>query len=289
MTDRPYGDEYGKALAFAAERHARQTRKNTGIPYVSHLLAVSALVWEDGGDETEATAGLLHDAVEDRCATIDEIRAGFGDDVARIVEHCSDAEPENDEAKAPWFDRKVDHLDHLATLTARPDEAGTIRVLTADKLANVRSMLADHRAGEAVFSRFKSGLGGTVWYQRSMHEIVARARPDAKLTGEFGRAVDELASIMDDLAAPLAADIDRLTAALGDTLIRGDRDATRHLAFELARAAAAGPGETREGAVAGVILGWLGHRPKGRDATRGDLDHDQLTLLDSVLHELDRA
>lgn len=289
MTDRPYGDIYGKALAFAAERHARQTRKNTDIPYVSHLLAVSALVWEDGGDETEAIAGLLHDAVEDRCATIDEIRAGFGADVARIVEHCSDAEPENGEAKAPWFDRKVDHLDHLATLTARPDEAGTIRVLSADKLANVRTMLTDRHTGETVFNRFKSGLGGTVWYQRSMHEIVAGARPDAKLTGELGRAVGELTSIMDAEARPLAADIHRLTAALGDTVIRGDRDATGHLAFELARAAAAGPGGTREGAVAGVILGWLGHRPKGRDATRGDLDHDQLTLLDSVLHELDRA
>jgi hypothetical protein len=74
------------ALAYAATLHRAQTRKGTAIPYVAHLLSVSALVIEDGGDEDEAIAGLLHDAVEDQGgrARLEEIRAQFGD---RVAEH----------------------------------------------------------------------------------------------------------------------------------------------------------------------------------------------------------
>jgi (p)ppGpp synthase/HD superfamily hydrolase len=76
------------ALAYAATLHRAQTRKCTAIPYVAHLLSVSALVIENGGDEDEAIAGLLHDAVEDQGgrARLEEIRTQFGDRVAAIVE-----------------------------------------------------------------------------------------------------------------------------------------------------------------------------------------------------------
>jgi (p)ppGpp synthase/HD superfamily hydrolase len=42
---------YTDALGWAAELHSRQRRKAKNVPYISHLIAVSALVWEDGGDE----------------------------------------------------------------------------------------------------------------------------------------------------------------------------------------------------------------------------------------------
>jgi (p)ppGpp synthase/HD superfamily hydrolase len=50
------------------------------IPYVSHLMSVSALVMENGGDEDQAIAGLLHDALED-CGPQHEqtIRENWGD------------------------------------------------------------------------------------------------------------------------------------------------------------------------------------------------------------------
>ena len=53
------------ALEFAHKVHRSQLRKETTIPYVSHLLSVAGLVLESGGDEDLAIAGLLHDAVED--------------------------------------------------------------------------------------------------------------------------------------------------------------------------------------------------------------------------------
>src|ERR1700726_1983366 len=54
-----------RAFRYAAEKHAGQTRKKTAVPYLSHLMAVAALVLEAGGDEDMAMAALLHDVVED--------------------------------------------------------------------------------------------------------------------------------------------------------------------------------------------------------------------------------
>ena len=67
---------YDVALQYAHGLHRRQMRKGTAIPYISHLLAVSSLVLEHGGDETEAIAALLHDAAEDQGgkARLEEIR-----------------------------------------------------------------------------------------------------------------------------------------------------------------------------------------------------------------------
>jgi (p)ppGpp synthase/HD superfamily hydrolase len=56
-------ERFEDALRFAAHLHARQKRKGTSVPYVAHLLSVTSLVLENGGDEDQAIAALLHDAV----------------------------------------------------------------------------------------------------------------------------------------------------------------------------------------------------------------------------------
>lgn len=56
-------ERFEQALVYATRLHAKQIRKATGVPYISHLLSVAALVLEDGGDEDEAIAALLHDAI----------------------------------------------------------------------------------------------------------------------------------------------------------------------------------------------------------------------------------
>ena len=76
------------ALVYAARLHAKQIRKGTTIPYVSHLLSVASIVLEHGGNEVEAIAALLHDAIEDQggAETREEIRRRFGDAVVSIVD-----------------------------------------------------------------------------------------------------------------------------------------------------------------------------------------------------------
>ncbi len=93
------------AFSYAATLHTEQQWKLSGEPNLAHLLAVAALVMEHDGDEDEAIAALLHDAVEDQggLPTLDEIRQRFGLTVADIVEGCTDATVTS---KPPWRARK---------------------------------------------------------------------------------------------------------------------------------------------------------------------------------------
>jgi GTP pyrophosphokinase len=158
----PLGDRFDRALALASKLHRNQPRKGTTIPYVAHLVGVAALVLEDGGNEDEAIAALLHDAVEDQGgrATLELIRRDFGDDVARIVESCSDTDVV---PKPPWRTRKEQYLAHLRTAPS-----SIVRVSLADKLHNARALTTDLRShGEELWRRFNSE-SDQLWYYRSL-------------------------------------------------------------------------------------------------------------------------
>ena len=71
-----------RAFALANHWHAGGVRKGTEIPYISHLMAVSAMVLEHGGTPEQASAALLHDVIEDTDCTIEEIIELVGDEVA---------------------------------------------------------------------------------------------------------------------------------------------------------------------------------------------------------------
>ena len=74
-----------KAWEFSVRHHLGQ-RRASGEPYIIHPLEVAEVLAEMKMDATSIAAGLLHDSVEDTPATSDEIAAGFGDQVAHIVE-----------------------------------------------------------------------------------------------------------------------------------------------------------------------------------------------------------
>ncbi len=153
------GPRFRAALVLAAEVHADQRRKGTEIPYVAHVLAVTAIVLEHGGDEDEAIAALLHDAVEDGGGRpmLERIRNEFGERVAMIVDGCTDAYVD---PKPPWAERKRAYLAELVTA----DDA-VVLVSAADKLHNATAILNDHRAvGDAVWGRFKATPEETVGY-----------------------------------------------------------------------------------------------------------------------------
>ena len=205
------GTRYQQALVDAATWHRLQERKGTSIPYLSHLLAVSASVMEDGGTEDECIAALLHDAVEDTGTSVDTIRARYGHAVAGIVDACTDDDGGtpggSDTPKPPWWQRKVDHIAHVAHLAeANPS---VVRVTAADKLANLRSTLdeagAARRVGGAtsssatpdVFGRFKSGLGGFAWYQATFGGVLLDALGAGSLLGHrLASALEELQGVV---------------------------------------------------------------------------------------------
>ncbi len=177
---------FEEALVLAAQLHARQVRKGTAIPYISHLLAVTSLVLENGGGEDEAIAALLHDAIEDQggAETREEIRRRFGDAVAAIVDGCSDTDVI---PKPPWRERKERYIAHL-----RAAPPAVRLVSAADKLHNVRSILADYRVfGEVLWRRFNGGKAGTLWYYRSVTDTL-RAVASSPLIDELDRTLAEL-------------------------------------------------------------------------------------------------
>ena len=154
---------FAEALVFATQLHAEQTRKGTVIPYISHLLAVTSIVLENGGNEDEAIAALLHDSIEDQggAATREEIRRRFGNAVVAIVDGCTDAEVM---PKPPWRARKEAYIAHI-----RHASSSVLLVSAADKLHNARTVLADYRVlGDSLWTRFNGGKDGTLWYYRSV-------------------------------------------------------------------------------------------------------------------------
>jgi (p)ppGpp synthase/HD superfamily hydrolase len=154
------------ALAFAARLHVHQRRKLTHTPYIAHLLSVAALVLEDGGDEQEAIAALLHDAIEDQggVATRDLIRQQFGEQVTQIVEGCT--EPQR-EPQQTWRDHKLAYLHQI-----RSASAAVHRVVLADKLHNGRSLLLNlHLYGTVTWDYFKGGQANVLWLHHQQLQL----------------------------------------------------------------------------------------------------------------------
>lgn len=194
-----YGERFHEALLYAARLHQDQTRKGTHTPYINHLLAVAAIVGENGGTKDEVIAALLHDGPEDQGGEkrLEDIRSRFGDEVAKIVDGCTDP---YEEPKPAWRPRKKAYVARMAS--APP----SVRLVpSADKLHNARSILADLRAiGEDLWDRFTGGKEGTLWYYRALVEAYAEAGANP-VVEELDRVVHEI----EVLAGRTEAEADR--------------------------------------------------------------------------------
>jgi hypothetical protein len=179
------------AVALAQEVHGHVRRSGTEIPYVAHLLVVTGLVIEDGGDENQAIAAMLHDAVEDGGgrAMLERIDRSFGPGVATIVEACSDTVDHRDPSET-WIERKRRYLAHLPDVR---DDA-ILRVALADKVHNARSIVRDYREeGHVLWERFTQKTAREqLWYYGGLLAFFQTRRP-GPLTEDLLRAVSELA------------------------------------------------------------------------------------------------
>ncbi|WP_259732414.1 HD domain-containing protein [Synechocystis sp. CS-94] len=176
---------FSNALVLANQLHINQLRKGSQVPYISHLLGVAALVLEMGGNEDEAIAALLHDAVEDQGgeATLKLIREQFGETVAELVLGCSDSQAI---PKPPWEERKEKHLTKL-----RHSSLSVLKISVADTLHNARTIQIDlRRHGQEIWPKFSRGKSGILWYYQNLWEIYQDRNPNPWSM--------ELANIIDD-------------------------------------------------------------------------------------------
>ena len=179
----PLTTRFDEALVYAHAVHHGQVRKVTGTPYIGHLIGVSSIVIDAGGCEDEVIAALLHDAAEDfgGRGRLEEIRARFGDAVAKIVEDCTDAWTT---PKPPWAERKKQYVEHARTL-----DRSSLRVSAADKVHNGYAILRGLRTqGERIWECFNAGPDDILAYYQSL----VRAYREAG----GGPLVDELERIV---------------------------------------------------------------------------------------------
>lgn len=180
------------ALSYAFRLHVGQKRKVANIPYVSHLLAVAALVLEDGGDEDQAIAALLHDAVEDQGGVpiLEAIRLRFGERVANIVDGCTDS---YGKPKPPWHERKARYIEKL-----RSESCDVRRVSLADKVHNARTIVASLlQYGNETWLWFNGGKKGTLWYYEELLKVFQQTGKGF-LTDELERWIVQMRQLADD-------------------------------------------------------------------------------------------
>ena len=179
-----------RAFALANHWHAGHMRKGTEIPYISHLMAVSALVLEYGGTTTQASAALLHDVIEDTDCTIDEIIELVGNDVAQIVWECTHVEfPEISEKEAKTVAKKQFYLERLLS----PDRlAAANLVALCDKTHNIECTVRDWQTSgrdKAMFNKFNGGYEIQKNWYTSLADAFDKLDVPADLRTRFRTAV----------------------------------------------------------------------------------------------------
>ncbi len=192
----PLSQRFATALMLAWGVHGDQFRKKTGIPYMAHVMAVSALALENGADEDVAIAALLHDTVEDSedgAAMRMAIEEAFGPRVAAIVMACSDTVAVPGRPKPDWRQRKEAYIQHLESA-----DADVLLVSACDKVHNAGSILGDLRTeGNALWSRFTvSDPRQQLWYYTTVADILKRRLP-GPLTKQLGALVNEISAFVD--------------------------------------------------------------------------------------------
>lgn len=123
-----------KAVAFAAEKHRDQRRKDADAsPYINHPIALANVLANEGGihDLSVLCAAILHDTIEDTETTADELQDLFGSKVTSIVLEVTD---DKSLEKHVRKQRQIEHASHIS------HEAKLVKL--ADKICNLRDILA---------------------------------------------------------------------------------------------------------------------------------------------------
>jgi GTP diphosphokinase / guanosine-3',5'-bis(diphosphate) 3'-diphosphatase len=121
-----------KTIAFAADKHRQQRRKDTeASPYINHPIAVATVLAAEGDvyDEMTLLAAVLHDTVEDTQTTFVELEEHFGLEVAGLVRELTD------DKSLDKGERKRLQIEH-----ARESSIRAKQVKIADKICNVRDI-----------------------------------------------------------------------------------------------------------------------------------------------------
>ncbi len=170
------------AIAFAADKHRRQRRKDAeASPYINHPIAVANVLAAEGDVSDEATllAAVLHDTVEDTQTTFLELEEHFGSEVAGIVRELTD------DKSLEKSERKRLQIEH-----ARDSSIRAKKVKIADKICNVRDITLSPPANWPLQRRLE--------YLSWSEQVVAGCRNvNPKLDQAFDEAVAHARNVLE--------------------------------------------------------------------------------------------
>lgn len=191
---------YSEALGWAAElhrRHPREPRAGELLSPVARSLAVSVLVWEDGGHEEQAMAALLLEAIVASGQSHRAVGERFGETVADLVVACRPFVPPPQIPEAPlsgplWVQAC---RSRLRALPGQP--AAALRVITAQLAQEARETWQICRRNASLWSQQPGGMEGAAWYWLRLHQQLRHAVPGSL-------AIERLAGVLQRLlASPL--------------------------------------------------------------------------------------
>lgn len=155
-----------RAIIFAVKAHANTERRGKGFPYIVHPMEAVEIVATITSDQELLAAAALHDTVEDTDVTVEDIRAEFGDRIARIVDSESDRFDPGVSEEDSWRSRKQFAIDRLASISMESKI-----VALGDKLSNMRAISRDYQVkGDALWSIFHApgGKPDHEWHYRGL-------------------------------------------------------------------------------------------------------------------------
>ena len=205
------------SLSLAAEQFADKARKGGDTPYLSHLLAVSALVMEHGGSEGQTAAALLHDIIEDCNVSATELvdllvergaDQAVAERVTQMVEATTDGQASDKRDTSDWRRRKQAYIDGLVAKVASEP---ALLVSLADKVHNAEATLAQVRGGQSANNiyagaEFNAKAADQKWYYTSLAAVFGKqlsrdvnAQP---LVRRLATAVEEIFIDVPDASGP---------------------------------------------------------------------------------------
>jgi len=166
-------DKYLSAMAWAAELHGQTLRKHWPSPLLAHLVAVSSLVWEDGGDEEQAIGALLHDALVYGNCALDEVDRRYGGRVAQIARFATDTRQAFDSGpRPPWLKRRQTHI---ASIAALPEDV--LLVMAADKAQECQEWSLQLSLRPQSRQALPGGIEPMAWYYDGLHTALSARLP----------------------------------------------------------------------------------------------------------------
>lgn len=181
--DTPFA-RYRAALAWAIELHGSTPRKSWPAPLLAHLLSVSALVLDDGGDDDQAIGALLHDALVYGGCDLAAIEGRFGARVAEIARDASDTRQAFDPGpRPPWLERRLAHIAGMASL----GEA-VVLVTVADKAQECSEWCLELERRPQLAESLPGGVEPLAWYYGALHSALAARCPGSRSLLILGQA-----------------------------------------------------------------------------------------------------